>query len=171
MTTPSADAPRELLLTRLIAAPRALVWRCHTEREHLDRWWGPKGFATRTLALDVRPGGRFHYHMRTPDGQDWWGLWRFREVVAPEKLHYVLSFCDAQATPVHHPMAPTWPLEMLATTTFADQAGATLITHRMLALGDDPAGLATFAAGFDGMDKGFNATWDQLDAYLLTQKR
>lgn len=166
MVTPSPSAPRELILTRTFAAPRSLVWKTFTEPAHLDKWWGPKGFTTRTLALDLRSGGIFHYHMRTPDGQDWWGKWVYREVVAPEKLVYVLSFSDAKGGLVHHPLSPTWPLEMLGTMTLADRNGQTLLTQRLIPLGADPTELATFAGGFDSMDKGFNATWDQLAEYL-----
>lgn len=166
MTSPSPAVPQELVLTRTFAAPRSLVWKAFTEPAHLDRWWGPKGFATRTLALDLRPGGVFHYHMRTPDGSDWWGKWVYREVVAPEKLAYVLSFADEHGALVHHPGSPTWPLEMLGTLTLTDQGAKTLITQRLIPLGADPTELATFAGGLDGMHKGFNATWDQLAEYL-----
>ena len=65
---------------RVVAAPRELVWRAYTEREHLVRWWAPKGFTMLDCTIDLRPGGVFHYGMRTSDGRVTEGRWIFREI-------------------------------------------------------------------------------------------
>ena len=52
---------RELVITRVFDAPRELVWKAFTERERMAKWWGIKGFTTRILELDLRPGGTFLY--------------------------------------------------------------------------------------------------------------
>jgi uncharacterized protein YndB with AHSA1/START domain len=129
-----ATASSEFVVTRTFDAPRELVWRVWTQREHLMRWFGPKGCTMPAATLDMRPGGTFHYAMRSADGSTMWGKWTFREIVAPEKLVVVVSFSDAEGGITRHPMSPTWPLETLGTTTFAEHDGKTTITVRWSAL-------------------------------------
>lgn len=58
MHTSSVKASdRELTITRILPAPRPLVWKVWTDPVHLARWWGPKGFSTTTREMDLRPGG------------------------------------------------------------------------------------------------------------------
>ena len=42
----SATADREIVISRVINAPRELVFEAFTEVRHLSRWWGPEGFTT-----------------------------------------------------------------------------------------------------------------------------
>ncbi len=90
MSAKSSDAAkssdREILITRVFDAPRELVWKAFTEREHMAKWWGMKGMTTRVLELDPRPGGTFLYVMRMPDCREMCGKWVYREIVAPELL-------------------------------------------------------------------------------------
>ena len=65
-------AVREFVVSRVLDAPRALVWKAWTDPEHLTRWWGPKGLTVKVARLDLRPGGVFHYGMHSPDGQEMW---------------------------------------------------------------------------------------------------
>jgi uncharacterized protein YndB with AHSA1/START domain len=161
----NAAAP-EFVITRLIDAPRALVWQAFTEAAHLQHWWGPKGFKMVSCKLDLRPGGVFHYGMQAPDGSEMWGKWVFREIVAPERLAFVISFSDKAGGQIRHPYTPGWPLEMLGTTVFAEQDGKTLLTTRTIAFNATEAERRIFAAGFASMEQGFTGTFDQLDAYL-----
>lgn len=48
---------RELIITRVFNAPRELVFKAWTEAKHIERWWGPQGFTTRVMELDLRPEG------------------------------------------------------------------------------------------------------------------
>ena len=59
---------REILLTRVFDAPRALVFEAFTKTEHLRNWYGPRGHILIVGELDFRPGGSFHYVLRGPDG-------------------------------------------------------------------------------------------------------
>jgi uncharacterized protein YndB with AHSA1/START domain len=83
---PSAD--NEILITRLISAPRDLVWRAFTEVRHMTHWWGPNGFSTTTFDMDVRVGGWWRYLMHGPDGTDYPNWIHYNEVKAPELLAY-----------------------------------------------------------------------------------
>src|SRR5947208_13919440 len=78
--------------------------------------------------VDLRPGGMFHYGMRTPDGHEMWGKIVYRQIDPPKKLVFVVSFSDAQGGITRHPMSPTWPLEALNTTTLVAEDGKTRIT-------------------------------------------
>ena len=158
------------VVSRVLDAPRDLVWRAYTEAGRLVRWWGPKGFTMQSATVDLRPGGVFHYGMRSSNGQDMWGKWTFREIVAPERIVTIASFTDVRGTVVRHPMSPTWPLEVLSTMTLAEDAGRTTVTIASLPLAASESERRTFDAGRDGMRQGFAGTLDRLAEYLVTAK-
>ena len=68
-----APAERVLVLEREYDAPRSLVFKVWTDAAHLARWWGPKGFEVLSWKADARPGGRFRFGMRSPEGEEHWG--------------------------------------------------------------------------------------------------
>jgi uncharacterized protein YndB with AHSA1/START domain len=74
----------ELVITRIFDASRKLVFKAWTESEHLKHWWGPIGFSITVYKFDIRPGGVFHYSMRSSEGHEMWGKFVFHEIVAPE---------------------------------------------------------------------------------------
>jgi uncharacterized protein YndB with AHSA1/START domain len=150
----------------VLDAPRELVWKAWTERDRMMRWFGPKGFTMTAADLDFRPGGVFHYCLRGPDGREMWGKFVYREIVPPERIVLVNSFSDANGGLTRHPMSPTWPREMLTTTTFAEQAGRTTVTIRWSPLNATEAERQTFDASHAGMRTGWTGTFDQLAEYL-----
>lgn len=159
---------KEFVIERVFDAPRDLVWQVFTQRDHLMKWWGPKGFKMIVGDLDLKPGGTFHYGMQAPDGSEMWGKWVFREIVKPERLVFISSFSDKNGGLTRHPMAPTWPIEMLGTTLLTEQGDKTLLVNRVVALNATDEERATFEGGFDSMKQGFGGTWDQLAAYLAS---
>lgn len=82
------DIERELVLSRVFDAPRELVFKAWTEKEHLPKWFGPKGYACTTREIDVRVGGRWRYDMTGPEGQLWSSRMVFLEVKYPERIVY-----------------------------------------------------------------------------------
>ncbi len=158
-------------ITRVFDAPRDLVWKAFTESERLAHWWGPKGFTMLTCKVDLRPGGVFHYCMRSPDGHESWGKWIYREIVAPERLVTVVSFTDAEGNLLRHPMSPTWPLEMLHTMTLSERDGKTTLTATAVPTNATEEERKTFHAAHGSMEQGFTGTLDQLDAYLAAQSK
>ena len=50
-------ADREIVISRIVDAPRELLFEAFTEVRHLSRWWGPEGFTTTTRAFEFRVGG------------------------------------------------------------------------------------------------------------------
>jgi uncharacterized protein YndB with AHSA1/START domain len=161
-----AHGDRAFVITRVFDAPRELVFQAFTESERLAQWWGPKGFAMLVSRLDLRPGGVFHYQMRSPDGRAMWGKFVYREIVAPERIVFVNSFADQEGNPVRHPLSPTWPLEVLSTLTLAEQDGKTTLTLSGFPINATEVERKTFEDGRSSMQQGFSGTWDQLDAYL-----
>lgn len=165
-TTPAATAAPTFVTSRVLEAPRELVWRAFTDPAHLLRWWGPKGFDVLTCEVDLRPGGRFLYHLRSLDGQDMWGRFIYREIAPPERLVFVVSFSDATGGVTRHPWSATWPLQTLSTLTFAEHEGRTTLTLHWTPFEATEEERATFAAGRESMRQGWDGTLDQLEAHL-----
>ena len=58
----------DLIISRLLRAPRSRVWQAWADPEHLKQWWCPKPWTTEVRAFDLKAGGAFHTTMRGPDG-------------------------------------------------------------------------------------------------------
>ena len=150
----------EVVITRTFAAPRALVWTAWTDPEHMRRWWGPVGYTSPACRTDLRVGGRYHWCMRSPEGQDIWTTGVFREVVPTERFVYTNSFADADGNVVpatHYGMPADIPLEMLVTVTLADEEGRTRMTMRH-------AGLPLYMR--ESAEEGWGGSFDKLAALL-----
>src|SRR3954467_4671882 len=80
---------REIVISRVISAPRELVFEAFTEVRHLSRWWGPDGFTTTTRSFEFRAGGAWGFVMHGPDGTGYreWITWP--EIVPPERIALV----------------------------------------------------------------------------------
>ena len=157
-------AAGEFVITRIFDAPPSLVFRAWTDPEHVKRWWGPNGFTMPFCTIDLRVGGVFHYCMRSPDGQDYWGKGVYREIVEPERLVFTDTFSDEAGNvvpPTHYGMSADWPTETLVTVTFEDHDGKTKLTLR------SPLGTAPQAER-EGAQQGWSESLDRL-AQVLRQ--
>ncbi len=114
---PPAAEHRALVLSRLIAAPRAKVYRAWTEPELLTQWFAPQPWTTSHAELDVRPGGASLIAMRGPDGNEFANRGVFLDVVANRRL----VFTDAYITAWEPSPKPF----MTVVLTFADEADGT----------------------------------------------
>ncbi|MEP7001237.1 MAG: SRPBCC domain-containing protein [bacterium] len=90
---------REVVFSRLLDAPRELVWSMWSDVSHLHHWWGPTGFTTTTHEFAFVPDGTWRSIMHGPDGTDYPTRVVFREIVAPERLVYENSW-DLPDAPV-----------------------------------------------------------------------
>jgi uncharacterized protein YndB with AHSA1/START domain len=63
-------AGRELMISRILNAPRELVFKVFTEPEHIKNWWGPDGFTNTIFKIDVKPGGVWEFIMHAWAGWD-----------------------------------------------------------------------------------------------------
>ena len=158
-------------LCGIFDAPRETAFKAWTEAERLGKWWGPKGMPIRVARLDPRPGGMFLYAMRRPDGDEMWGRFVYREVVAPERLVFLSSFSNEQGEITRAPFFDGgWPLEVLNTVTFADRGGKTLLSLRGVSHEATAEERKTFEGGRDSMKGGFTGTMEQLESYLKGAK-
>ena len=117
------SADRELVLTRLINAPRAKVYRAWTDPALLKQWFAPKPYTTPIVEIDVRPGGSAYFVMRGPDGKDLPNRGVYLEVVPNEKL----VSTDAYVTAWEPSEKPFMTLIL----TFEDEGGKTRYTARV----------------------------------------
>jgi uncharacterized protein YndB with AHSA1/START domain len=169
---PEKDSPiedpseHEFVVTRVFDAPRRIVFDAWTKPEHLTHWWGPISFTMRDCKVDLRPGGVFQYGMQSPAGHEMWGKFVYREIVAPERLVFVVSFTDEAGNLTRHPMSPEWPLEVLSTLTFSEVEGRTTLTMRAVPISATETERKTFEAGHGSMQQGWAGTLNQLADYL-----
>ena len=159
---PGIGRTREIVITRIVGAPRERVWRAWTEPEQVRRWWGPRPFTSPYCRIDLRVGGTYLFCMRSPDGKDYWSTGTYREIVPPERIVYTDSFADEKGNVVpatHYGFGPEFPREMLVTVTFEDLGGRTRMTLRHSGF---PAGKDRHLAG-----QGWSESFDKLEAYLV----
>jgi uncharacterized protein YndB with AHSA1/START domain len=121
-TAPSSD--RELVLTRLIDAPRVRLYRAWTEPALLRQWFAPLPYTTPVAELDVRPGGANFVVMRAPDGSELPNHGVYLEVIPNERLVFTDAYIKA--------WEPSPKPFMTAILTFADENGKTRYTARVL---------------------------------------
>ena len=154
MKSTETDATRELVLTRVLDAPRELVWRAWTDPAQLAQWWGPKGFTNPVCELDLRPGGALRIVMRAPDGAEYPMRGVFREIVAPERLVFTNIAVDAAGKPL---------LDGLTIVTFAAHGGKTTLTVQTRAV----ALVADAARFLEGMEAGWTQSLERLVAEVV----
>ncbi len=129
--TRSATAEREVVITRIIDAPRELVFKLWTDPEHLMRWWAPLNCTTPYCTTDLRKGGVFHFCIRTADGQEAWGKGVYEEIVEPERIVYIDSFADDKGNTItaeEFGITSDLPTEARVTVTFEEYEGKTKLT-------------------------------------------
>lgn len=165
--TPGSDPNTiPIVITREFDAPRNLVFKALTEPDRLACWWGPRGTSATSVAMDLRPGGSYHYGMGRPGGEVMWGLWIFREIVEPERLVFVNTLSDEAGESIRHPAMPGWP-ELLTVMTLSERDGRTTLTVEFGPLPDaSDAERATFAGGSGGASQGWAGALDKLEAHL-----
>ena len=123
MNTPTPSHDRELVFTRLIAAPREKVFQAWTDPELLKQWFAPLPYTTPVAELEVRPGGASLIIMRGPDGADLPNRGVYLEVVENERLVFTDAYTRA--------WEPSEKPFMTAVLTFEDAAGQTKYTARV----------------------------------------
>lgn len=106
------------VLTRLIDAPRELVFEVWTQPEHVEKWWGPFGFSISVHAMDAKPGGTWRFDMHHAEYGDFKNQIVYQEVVRPERLVYSHDGVD-DGKPAFH-----------VTVTFEEENGKTRLTMR-----------------------------------------
>lgn len=113
----------ELTLSRHIAAPRAIVWRCWTEPELIKQWFTPRPWTTPVVDIDLRPGGASYMLFRGPNGEEFPNRGIYLEVVPQQRLVFTDAYVEA--------WVPSAEPFMTAIATFADEDGGTRYDARV----------------------------------------
>jgi uncharacterized protein YndB with AHSA1/START domain len=155
--TPSIHAERTVTITRVLKAPRALVWQAWTDPELLKQWWGPEQFTNPLVEGDIREGGVLNIVMHgpknTPFDIDMPMVKRYREIIPGKKLVFE-----------NEPIGPDGErlIDGLTTVIFSDHADGTLIEMTTTA-----KALAPVAIGMlQGMEQGWGQSFDKLGRFL-----
>jgi uncharacterized protein YndB with AHSA1/START domain len=145
--------PRVIEGTRLLDAPRKLVFAAFSDPKHLAQWWGPDGFTTTTHSFDFRPGGVWRFVMHGPDGRDYQNCVTFIEIKTPERLLYR-----------HGGGGDVEPVQFTQTVIFEDVGGKTQLVWR----GEFPTAAERARVIKDyGADKGLAQTMARLASYVV----
>ncbi|HLH23947.1 MAG TPA: SRPBCC family protein [Chloroflexota bacterium] len=120
-TTLTLPSDREILITRVFAAPRRLVFEALTRPEHVRRWYGPRRLTLTVCEIDLRPGGAWRYVLCDPEsGQEFGFSGVYREIVPPERI---VSTEGYEALPGH---------DYLVTVTLDEHDGQTTLRSHLL---------------------------------------
>lgn len=154
MTTTMNTADRELTISRLLNAPRELVFEAWTNPRYIIQWWGPNGFTNTFYEMDVKPGGVWRFMMHGPDGTDWPNKIVFKEVVKPERLVYLHGSDGVDDANDPH--------SFHVTVTFEAQGNKTYLTMKSVF----SSAAALEAVKKFGAVEGGNQTLSKLEAFL-----
>jgi uncharacterized protein YndB with AHSA1/START domain len=97
----ATSTDREIVITRIFDAPRAVVFKAWTSAEHVAKWWDPSGVPLAVCEIDLRPDGAFRWVHRAPGGGEGYSFTGvYREIVPPEKLVFSVSMFPSSPAPV-----------------------------------------------------------------------
>ncbi len=152
-----ASTHHDLVISRLLRAPRAALWRAWSSAELLPHWWCPKPWSTEVRAFEFRPGGDFHTFMQGPDGGTSDNPGCFVDIVPQTRI-----VSTSTMTGGWRPATP-W-MAMTAVIEFADEAGGTRYTATVM----HPDAASRKRHEDMGFFQGWNICIDQLDDFALT---
>jgi uncharacterized protein YndB with AHSA1/START domain len=148
---------REVVFTRLIAAPVDLVWEVWSDIRHLHEWFGPTGFTTTTQEFAFAPNGVWRFTMHGPDGTDYPTVIVFRAIDPKSRIVYENAWD-----------LPGAPLDFTVVVTFATEgAGTRLMLHMTFV---DDAAMQT-AVEVYGVLSGGVETFERIARYAERDRR
>lgn len=127
----AAAGSRPLIITRLVDAPVALVFKAWSDPALVMKWWGPGGFTAPTIKIDFRVGGKYHFCMKSSDGQEFWSTGNYKEIVPLKRIVWSDSFADEKGNVVpasHYGIPGEFPLETEVTVLFEVVGNRTQLT-------------------------------------------
>lgn len=148
-----------VFVTKEFNAELSLVWDAFTKQEILDQWWAPKPWASKTMKMEFKEGGRRFYAMVSPEEHESWQIQDYTSISPKTNFKYVSFFADQDEKP--HLPGSNWDLN------FSEHNGITKVSitiyneslERMEQM---------IEMGFQG---GFTMTLNELDILLSTLKK
>jgi uncharacterized protein YndB with AHSA1/START domain len=158
LQSPPSPTDREIVIDRLIDAPRETVFGVWSKPEHIDAWWGPRGFTNTTHSMDFRAGGEWRYDMHAPTGEVFANKNVYTEVTPPSRIAY---YHGGAGDVLNDPHAAH------VTVTFDDESeGRTRLVMRMVFGSAEQR--EYLAREFRAVEGG-NQTIDRLQEYVTSQ--
>jgi uncharacterized protein YndB with AHSA1/START domain len=152
VSTYATPTDLDLVITRVVDAPRRLVFQAWTDPRHIPQWLlGPEGWSMPVCEIDLRAGGSWRYVWRKADGAEMAMSGTVRDVVPPERLVTTERW------------GPEWP-ETINTVVFTESGGLTTITLTVRY----PSKEARDAALGTGMKEGMEQSFARLDRLVRT---
>jgi uncharacterized protein YndB with AHSA1/START domain len=152
MLTVTLPSDLEIRMTRVFDAPRDLVFEAHTSCEHMQNWWGPRGYEFASCDIDFREGGGWRVVQRAPDGAEHGFRGEFREITRPARITWTFEY---EGMPGH---------VSVETLTLTEESGrTTLNVVSVFDSKEDRDGMLN-----SGMESGASETWDRLAEYVQT---
>jgi uncharacterized protein YndB with AHSA1/START domain len=99
-----------VFVNREFAADLSLVWDAFTKQEILDQWWAPKPWASRTKSMDFKVGGRRHYAMVSPEGEEHWSIQEYTSISPKTNFKLKSAFTDKDEKINDEMPGSTWDL-------------------------------------------------------------
>ena len=150
VTTYETPTDTQVVITRIVDAPRRLVFDAWTNPKHVPQWMlGPEGWTMPVCEMDLRPGGSWRYVWRKADGAEMTITGSVREVAPPERLVTTESW------------GPEWP-ETVNSLVLTESTGQTTIVLTILY----PSKQARDAALATGMKEGMDPSFARLEKLL-----
>jgi uncharacterized protein YndB with AHSA1/START domain len=140
----------ELLLTRVLDAPRERVFKAWSDATEVAKWWGPKDFTNPVCEINCCIGGTMRIHMRSPDGTVYPMSGTYREVTAPERIVFISAALDGDGKAI---------FQVLHTVTFAAEGAKTRLTLQAKLV----KSTAAAAPYLKGQEAGWTQSLDRLD--------
>ncbi|MES3033849.1 MAG: SRPBCC domain-containing protein [Gemmatimonadota bacterium] len=158
------------VIARTFDAPVTTVFDMWTTPDRVAAWLPPAGFTMTFRHADITPGGSADFAMANGDFT-MYARHHYHVVQRPDRLEYTQVFTDADGVVSRHPGAPTWPETTRVCVLFdAESPSLTRVSVKFTVEGEaTPEEMATFVAERAGMTKGWNGSFDALDAVLVSQ--
>jgi uncharacterized protein YndB with AHSA1/START domain len=158
--------PMLFTYTRTYNFPIQTIWEALSEMHELLQWWSPKNLSLVDASLDFRLGGQFHYGMQTPEGQEMWGKFIYREIEEEKRISFLSFFSDREGRVTRHPVSPKWPAEMLNEIRLTAKESSTELQFLAMPFEAQEEEIITFNQSAHLLEKGFAHTFEQLQNWL-----
>lgn len=161
MATAADTKQNAIVIVREFDAPRDLVWQVWTEKEHIEKWFGPKGFDTRVDHLDFKVGGEMRLVMIDANGIEYPSKGIYLEIDAPQKVVSTDDFGEG-IDKIEAMKDVKLPSGMITTAEFEDLGNRCRLT---LTIGH-PTEEDRKRHEDMGVVGGWNSSFDKMDEYL-----